>query len=871
MKNLSKFVFALFTLFLFSNLFLITKLSFAQDNLSDYFSCRSVDDPEFHSLRPYPADDSCTNETSSFAKFCGNTLTLQETINKNYVPNDPNCVIDGNKATCTYKEKISHNVTIDLSGAELPIMGNTEDVINSQSSEETIDDITKVNEYVSWYLNGVTNKAEYGDTKNNDYETVNLSGPLKKLLPSVIQEAQKIEIIEKSIEPNILKSPEIHNQIVVCGKEKGIPIIGDVLNIGKTTPVECYKGDGSKAEGDIYRLSDWGGRLSILNDLSNLVGQVFNILPSITEINIYDSLFHHWNKRTPPLPWADKNGQPFKNDLLYKKAYNEWQGKTCVIVPIINALFCLDNILIPNKYADLFSFVPLSSHEDLEGNIKITDEQYDRDNISDLKFSNQSPATLYFSHIQESDELGSLLQDTYISNDKSLSKVGPDTAVDPSSCQTVDVRSNSGDNLFAGEISGILEYTASFTCEFDLSGCGNISSRVAPLCNDELLGECVPADWMCNLDMNRQDCPIGYTCGQGCFCNKTIPPCTKTFSISLSTESSTPKIDDVWSRLVGGPTSIVKRMFPKLGSQIGTLKDLPGSTDINYSGSGVNSSASLNLPHVGGISEYFLKGIQTLLRPKGYGEPISFGPTTSDGQNSCKDGEIPELPSAAGSCKFNNLGSIVQTNLSNLPTLVKIIEAASQSYNVPPGLILGIIFGEGSFNPGRYDWTEENVKDWSCTSMPSCSSTTFPSTGVVPFFEPYWNKIKDAVNVVDPTREPNPCNLMDAIFALAKDLNQSQSGSSAFSGKTCYGISLNSGGGASGSCSWDNSDYETAIRVWEFGTAYTSSVTCNTLPGSCATGGGLTGACPGGDVCEKIGNPGNTSHNACVWNVARGH
>jgi hypothetical protein len=109
---------------------------------------------------------------------------------------------------------------------------------------------------------------------------------------------------------------------------------------------------------------------------------------------------------------------------------------------------------------------------------------------------------------------------------------------------------------------------------------------------------------------------------------------------------------------------------------------------------------------------------------------------------------------------------------------------------------------------------------------------------------------------------------MDAIFALTKDLSQSQYGSSAFSGKTCYGISLNSGSGGSGDCSWDDHDYETAIRIWEFGTAYTSTVTCATKSGSCASGGGLAAACPGGDLCEKTGGSGNTSHNACLWDVA---
>ena len=44
-----------------------------------------------------------------------------------------------------------------------PIMGNTEEVKNSQNGGDTYDDATKVNEYASWYLSGVNNRAEYGE------------------------------------------------------------------------------------------------------------------------------------------------------------------------------------------------------------------------------------------------------------------------------------------------------------------------------------------------------------------------------------------------------------------------------------------------------------------------------------------------------------------------------------------------------------------------------------------------------------------------------------------------------------------------------------------------------------------------------------
>ncbi len=62
----------------------------------------------------------------------------------------------------------------------LPILGNTEQVTNNQGGSEEFDDATKVNEYASWYLSGVNNKAEYGE--NTDDRVVNYSGPVQKLI-----------------------------------------------------------------------------------------------------------------------------------------------------------------------------------------------------------------------------------------------------------------------------------------------------------------------------------------------------------------------------------------------------------------------------------------------------------------------------------------------------------------------------------------------------------------------------------------------------------------------------------------------------------------------------------------------------------------
>ncbi|KKS96226.1 MAG: hypothetical protein UV71_C0001G0100 [Microgenomates group bacterium GW2011_GWC1_43_13] len=834
-------------------------------------SCSDVGDPEFHSLRPYQASP-CQTEMDSTAKFCGNELIFHDTIKEEY-PGGGTCTDNGTKVTCKYEEIIDKRLTIDLSGANLPFMGNTENVPNSQTrngSDPPLDDADKVNGYVSWYLNGIINRAEDGTSKTTDYNLVNLSGPLNKLLPGAILDAQRIETIGNVDSDN-------HNQIAVCG-DSNLGIIGDITGLGSFTPGECYEGNDTRAKGRVFRLKSQGGDDGWSDDLgwwSRWIGMMVDKLapffPGVARDVIETYIGEPWNKRIPPLPWSDEDGKPFATEDLYTKAYYEWRGNTCVLIPVINKVVCFDNILVPNKYADLYSYVPLSSTEDLKGQVIIDEASSatgvvdDDVAVSDITFSNQTPSTLFFSHMQESTELASALQDTFVSSSEQGNKTGsPTNVAPPAACTSVDVRSNKGDDLFATQLTGNLHYEVKFSCEFDS----------IPTCS----GSCFPNQNLCNAEggtAGTGTCPVGRYC---CSIPGPRPPvqtCTKDIYIALSTTSSTPKVEDIWSQLVAGPQSIFKKIFPKTNTTggMGQIKDIPGSTNITYTGLGISQqNTDLKLPHIGGISEYFLKGIQTALRPKGFGEPISFG----ESEASCSgDGSLPTLPPASGDCKLGTLGMVGSANLSSLPTLVSIVEAASQNYDVPPGLILGVMFGEGAFNGGssaKYEWTEENVKKWStgCESMPNCSPDTFPSTGVVPFFEAYWNKIKDAVKVVDPDRVPSPCNLMDAVFALAKDLNQSQNGSGAFSGRTCYGIPLNAGFGGSSNCSWDGSDYETAIRVWEFGTAYNSTYTCATLTGSCATGGGASAACPGGDVCEKVSS-GGSSHNSCVWGVAHSH
>jgi hypothetical protein len=179
---------------------------------SPYVPCPSVMPTEFHSLRPYQASP-CNQALEDIALFCGNDLIVLDPLmvtkrfdsltDWSYIfeenPIDPSrsdavigcqdvcapdmctfspcaacsfcpgtdCInnLDGTE-TCWFSIPRVKSILIDLTDAYLPIMGNTEIVVNSQIQPDEVmpdylDDPAKVNEYISWYLNGVIGRAEY--------------------------------------------------------------------------------------------------------------------------------------------------------------------------------------------------------------------------------------------------------------------------------------------------------------------------------------------------------------------------------------------------------------------------------------------------------------------------------------------------------------------------------------------------------------------------------------------------------------------------------------------------------------------------------------------------------------------------------------
>ena len=660
-----------------------------------YVPCSQFREPEFHSLRPYQASP-CNQNVDQDALFCGNDLVLVDefTIVKTFfappfytqwtysldgqpiepvpaenpleelpclvcragtcVPRIPgpmpgcdpglnmcsglgsecvgNCIDNGyGTETCFFNITRVRNIAIDLEGARLPIMGYTEPslnneddpyrVINSVLQNETVEDALKVNEYVSWYLNGVIGRAEYNppnlDTEEGRRKMTDYSGPLKKLLSFESQLTDRLFEVTRA-------GVDRHNQIVGCS----------VAGI----PTACYPGGAPR-----FRLNQAFGRL--------------------------------------------------------------------------------------------LQYIPFSSTEDRVGEVEITDYSiqpvlFTGFRILSSSITNQQPAELFFAHMQESYELADLLQKPFSYQGANLDAEAEDSVVPYSPfCDLTTIRSNPGDHLFPGELSATVEYTAQVECTFcipdpDIPGslCRCLSGSTADCqpdadycatdygpvdcgegitcgadcgsfptgqpCDLYLAGAtCVPQSWSCvgDFGVGPPPCPAGFRCGTNC--SAPLPEqidltqeCPNTVYVSFRTVTKTPLATEIWTRLVAGPSSVFRRIFPQIedapGRPIRRLWDIPAATSVIYEvltpgvrvvagnpGSGRDNVGELYFPHIGGIHEYFLKCIQKTLRPQGFGEGCATGPlppqiaNTGSGGNTGICGTydagsyVPPAPTRGSACE----------------------------------------------------------------------------------------------------------------------------------------------------------------------------------------------------------------------------
>jgi len=750
MQKLSKLFFFLSFLFLlFTSPYSLIPVSAQEAFPKIGFPCTDVNDPEFHPLRPYQAAP-CGDANK--ALYCSNELKFIESFDLT-----SKCPIGDNTSDfdCNPNFNVDkHNLYIELKDSMFPIMGNTED---------EFDHATKVNEYASWYLSGVNNRAKYGE--NAEERVVNFSGPVQKLLPKLIQEAERIETIKNAStdvpsddeETSEVEdpAPANHNQLVVCGnvfKPFGL------IEIGQITPTPCYNVNVK------HRLLDWQeGDLSLFNTVFRRTA---------------------WNKKIPPLPWANEKGEPFESQEAYTKAYREWKGDFCAKIPFIDLNFCIDNPFVPNKWADLYQYIPLSSTTDKKGMETILDVQFKPSSgteIANEKYNEagKKSAPLYFAHTQEVKELSELLNKTYTPSKYESEKL-PETT-EKNVCSAVNVRVNKGDNLFPGDrIEGDTKEIVIPGVTYNIT---QVLCKVTETTKERFVPYPPPGRWITE---------IVYAHG----CNAEI-------TIVVPTNVKVPSADEIFSTTVADSGSTFRKIFPKVekGAPVSCIADIPTVTSVTYNANesdvpkggslefkvkkypedGAGSDPELTFPHIGSVYEYFLKGIQTALRPKGYGEPITSGdckPIIAQ----CGEWESKLEVSSGGDC------GVCTSGLGNLAK--KILATAGKKYNVPAASIWAAMQHEGGdWDEFRNQFTDENVRKWSTPiecggePMPRCdpndktSSKSYPPFG----FLPYWFYRGEgdgspwaAVKEFDPTRNSintvSHCNFLDATFASAKSL-----------------------------------------------------------------------------------------------------
>jgi len=137
---------------------------------------------------------------------------------------------------------------------------------------------------------------------------------------------------------------------------------------------------------------------------------------------------------------------------------------------------------------------------------------------------------------------------------------------------------------------------------------------------------------------------IGKHCGEGepiveeSWGSYPAGTCVQNLVVSFQTQTHTPLATETWAKLVSGPYSAFRRIFPKIedseGRPIRKLWDIPTETDVRFIVSPPfsivgGSTHQIYFPHIGGIHEYFLNCLQKTLRPQGFGQGCISAPDLS--------------------------------------------------------------------------------------------------------------------------------------------------------------------------------------------------------------------------------------------------
>lgn len=393
---------------------------------------------------------------------------------------------------------------------------------------------------------------------------------------------------------------------------------------------------------------------------------------------------------------------------------------------------------------------------------------------------------IYIPHLKETTVLSTLLQAFFNPAEFFSKKVDPkktETVIEPlfprlnpippkvenltpdGLCQINTVRANPGDSLLGPNLGVNLTYTQKY--EYNLppnyfDGCVKTGRAANPK-------RCCTGD--ANLETDKD--------------GKSFWECTEAAKVKMDTKGrmitgvNAPLLDKLDENLVGGKQSAVKRIFPQELTAGDKLEDIPAQA--NYTAQSlpgtVKEAPKIYFPHLGAIYDYFLKGIQTALRP--FINTIDVTPNLSgdcftvaentDVSRTCS--ELTDPPPSSKICLANR-------------ELQKIIYSAANYANVPAEIIAGILSIE-TRNKVFDIATSEVAKHISGTSFTPqwCAANSCGAMGAMQLLTSYGvtnacpnQKARQVNNWAtysckkDADTNPNPGNLRDSIMAGAKML-----------------------------------------------------------------------------------------------------
>jgi len=713
----------------------------------EYVRCSDVTNPEFHSLRPYPASPCPDPDQDGKILMCSNALIAEETFEFTRGEVDTSlCTttirdeevayqeLDGSLNTIpfTLTDMTCPNVpvasiaevTVDFAGAELPILGNTEDVPNASSGINSLSNEQRVNNYVSWYLQGVVPTAEEDFVSPTDPEgektLLNYAGPIQKLIPWEIANI----FVNRSLE--------------------------DSLSVGVLEPTfdDWYRSIRSEDGRLLEQVSDdftGDGRIAL-----KLVGDD----PRHNQIVVCGGGF-------PEACYSQVNqSRTRKSDLAYQPASLKYP-----YIPLSSTEDAIANIRLSGRSgndqpsSDATDFPPRADGRD--------NPYYVPFDVNDPEFT-KNYDILFYAHARESNQLAKILQSTYIPDNfpsNSTSNMPPLEQLEILPyCTIVDTYSNPGDSLYGEKtaedyqcdpadtdcillhrdsrnIKTRIDYEAIVECEFnEIFDDAAFQSCVSPQSFSDCVSVqyCIDRGGVENPDRNPF-CQAGGDTNQ-VYCTWSdrnadpatclaeaisSPNCLASVQTAFNVDTESPYLEEIFNRLVYGNMSVFRRVYPRLTANNKTLredlqdiivpgpqeliKNIPGSTSVNYT-SGNNSSsanfvagrtiagdpgrgtggssAKIYFPYLGTIHEHFLKDIQCALRP------------SEIGCNSTTISDQTERPAVSGACSYTS------------SEITQAIQFAADKYGVPNTMLEAIFRIEGFdyiSNPDSYVCRENGV------------------------------------------------------------------------------------------------------------------------------------------------------------------